>query len=195
MEKLKQRVKEQQQRTKKYVDEKRGARASVIEPGDFVKVKQGGPKTKHKFSLPIQVKRRVGTNSFLLANGTKWNASKLTVISKGRTGQAQALADAVTARRSASSGFSYDMDLHIGKTAQPQNPIVVNESEVGPSEDTQGSANHSDSAQTTVTEPILEVPDQQDTSRSQLATATAPSRTRPERTRRMPTRYQDYELA
>nr|XP_037276745.1 uncharacterized protein K02A2.6-like [Rhipicephalus microplus] len=194
MEKLKQRVKEQQQRTKKYVDEKRGARASVIEPGDFVKVKQGGPKTKHKFSLPIQVKRRVGTNSFLLANGTKWNASKLTVISKGRTGQAQALADAVTARRNASSGFSYDMDLHIGKMAQPQNPIVVNESEVGPSEDTQGSANHSDSAQTTVTEPILEVPDQQDTSRSQLATATAPSRTRPERTRRMPTRYQDYEL-
>ncbi|KAL3198802.1 hypothetical protein MRX96_053743 [Rhipicephalus microplus] len=80
------------------------------------------------------------------------------------------------------------------KMAQPQNPIVVNESEVGPSEDTQGSANHSDSAQTTVTEPILEVPDQQDTSRSQLATATAPSRTRPERTRRMPTRYQDYEL-
>ncbi|KAL1486264.1 hypothetical protein MTO96_047029 [Rhipicephalus appendiculatus] len=87
------------------------------------------------------------------------------------------------------------MDLHIGKMAQPQNPIVVNESEVGPSEDTQGSANHSDSAQTTVTEPILEVPDQQDISRSQLATATAPSCTRPERTRRMPTRYQDYELA
>lgn len=49
MEKLKQHVKEQQQRTKKYVDEKRGARASIIQPGDFVKVKQGGPKTKHVF--------------------------------------------------------------------------------------------------------------------------------------------------
>ncbi|KAL3253659.1 hypothetical protein MRX96_054450 [Rhipicephalus microplus] len=145
-------------------------------------------------SMITKSEETCGHESFLLANGTKWNASKLTVISKGRTGQAQALADAVTARRNASSGFSYDMDLHIGKMAQPQNPIVVNESEVGPSEDTQGSANHSDSAQTTVTEPILEVPDQQDTSRSQLATATAPSRTRPERTRRMPTRYQDYEL-
>ncbi|KAM7281012.1 uncharacterized protein ISCGN_005952, partial [Ixodes scapularis] len=36
---LQRRVKERQQRTKKYTDERRGARHSIIEPGDFVKIK------------------------------------------------------------------------------------------------------------------------------------------------------------
>ncbi|KAH6932365.1 hypothetical protein HPB50_004894 [Hyalomma asiaticum] len=60
-------------------------------------------------------------------------------------------------------GFSSDLDLHIGKMAQQKPPTtVINKSVMGPSEDTQGSATRSDGAQATVTESILELPNQQD---------------------------------
>lgn len=216
---LQRRVKERQQRTKKYTDERRGARHSIIEPGDFVKIKRwGGPKGQQRFSLPIEVKKRVGKNSFLLDNGKKWNAAKLTVVAKGGAPGARNLVEKVMERRGAVRDQLCDLDLPTEEGASqlpsPRDVATARTPEtLSPGDDSATVATHgAEAARGAETLPdatlqeteILSTPaesapapeqvEAQDISGQQELLTTAPSYSRPQRQRRMPGKYNDYVL-
>ncbi|XP_042146943.1 uncharacterized protein LOC121836189 [Ixodes scapularis] len=216
---LQRRVKERQQRTKKYTDERRGARHSIIEPGDFVKIKRwGGPKGQQRFSLPIEVKKRVGKNSFLLDNGKKWNAAKLTVVAKGGAPGARNLVEKVMERRGAVRDQLGDLDLPTEEGASqlpsPRDVATARTPEtLSPGDDSATVATHGAGAargaetlpDSTLQEteilstpaesaPAPEQVEAQDISGQQELLTTAPSYSRPQRQRRMPGKYNDYVL-
>ncbi|XP_042148237.1 uncharacterized protein LOC121837031 [Ixodes scapularis] len=216
---LQRRVKERQQRTKNYTDERRGARHSIIEPGDFVKIKRwGGPKGQQRFSLPIEVKKRVGKNSFLLDNGKKWNAAKLTVVAKGGAPGARNLVEKVMERRGAVRDQLGDLDLPTEEGASqlpsPRDVATARTPEtLSPGDDSATVATHGVGAargaetlpDSTLQEteiwstpaesaPAPEQVEAQDISGQQELLTTAPSYSRPQRQRRMPGKYNDYVL-
>ncbi|CAN8002358.1 unnamed protein product [Ixodes hexagonus] len=196
---LQRRVKERQQRTKQYTDERRGARHSIIEPGDFVKIRRwGGPKGQLRFSLPIEVKKRVGKNSFLLDNGKKRNAAKLTVVAKGGAPGARNLVEKIMERRGAVTDHLCDLDSPTEEGAsQPPSPQDVTTTRTpdtpSPGDDSATVATHRAEAARGA-ETLPEQVEAEDTSGQQELLTTAPSYNRPQRQRRIPERYNDYVL-
>lgn len=71
-----------QQKCKAYTDQRRGAKVPKFKEKDLVRIKK--PEHVHKgstrYTAPCLVRRRVGPNTFLLEDGKKWNASRLTGV-------------------------------------------------------------------------------------------------------------------
>ncbi|CAN7978639.1 unnamed protein product [Ixodes persulcatus] len=80
MKRLRERVCQRQQSSKKYTDQRRGAKRPTFVIGQFVRYRL--PKKtrydKSKFSEPLKIVERVGRWTFRLEDGRAWNASKLT---------------------------------------------------------------------------------------------------------------------
>lgn len=78
-EQVKETVRQNQQKSKIYTDNKRGAKVPNFQVNDAVRVRR--PEHVHKgsskFTEPLKVVERVGPSTYLLSDGRKWNASKL----------------------------------------------------------------------------------------------------------------------
>lgn len=71
-----------QDKMRRYTDAKRGARMPSFQPGERVTIRKPYhvPKAHSRFTAPTTVRKRIGTNSFLLSDGKIWNASHLARI-------------------------------------------------------------------------------------------------------------------
>ncbi|KAG1940258.1 retrotransposable element [Pimephales promelas] len=72
-------VEKKQDKMKLYTDHRRGARNPLFGVGGKVRIRlpRATPKGHPRFSAPVRVEERVGTNTFLLSDGKKWNAAHL----------------------------------------------------------------------------------------------------------------------
>ena len=61
------------------VDKKRSARVSSFETGDWVRIKrpQVGHKLRSQRSAPIQIRKKISNDSYLLSERSKWYANNL----------------------------------------------------------------------------------------------------------------------
>ncbi|KAJ8390797.1 hypothetical protein AAFF_G00099290 [Aldrovandia affinis] len=73
------RVTLQQEKSKRYTDKKRGAKAPNFKPGDKVRVRKPFhvKKAEARFASPVSVERQTGPSSFVLSDGRRWNAERL----------------------------------------------------------------------------------------------------------------------
>lgn len=79
---LRDRVKQKQQDSKRYTDDRRAARETTVNVGDFVRVKKSTSRFKgdREFSRPREVISKKGPSSFDLDDGKTWNASKFSKV-------------------------------------------------------------------------------------------------------------------
>ena len=84
LQRLRQRVQQRQEYTKKYTDQRRAAKTPRFCVGDWVRVKRSGnvPKGEPTFGPPQRIIKRVGRWTFRLEDGRVWNASKLAAAPK-----------------------------------------------------------------------------------------------------------------
>ncbi|CAN7989489.1 unnamed protein product [Ixodes hexagonus] len=86
MKRLRERACQRQQSSKKYIDQRRGAKRPTFVVGQFVRYRL--PKKsrydKSKFSEPLEIVERVGRWTFPLEDGKDWSASKLTTAAPPR---------------------------------------------------------------------------------------------------------------
>lgn len=78
-------VEVRQKKWKEYTDERRGAKAPMFKPGDWVRVKRPDHvhKGTSKFTAPLRIQKQIGPGTFVLSDNRKWNASRLTHYSAG----------------------------------------------------------------------------------------------------------------
>ncbi|ROL54947.1 hypothetical protein DPX16_0121 [Anabarilius grahami] len=76
---VREKVKKKQDKMKRYTDHKRGAHNPLFDAGGRVRIRllRATPKGHPRYSAPVRVEKRVGTNTFLLSDGKKWNAAHL----------------------------------------------------------------------------------------------------------------------
>lgn len=69
----------QQKKSKRYTDGKRGAKSQDFKPGDKVRVRKPFhvQKTDARFTTPLSVERQTGPSSFILSDGRRWNAERM----------------------------------------------------------------------------------------------------------------------
>ena len=72
-------IQRKQEKVKSYVDKKRLARMSSFEMGDWVRIKrpQVGHKLRSQLSAPIQIRKKISNDSYLLSDRLKWHANNL----------------------------------------------------------------------------------------------------------------------
>ena len=72
-------IQRKQEIVKSYVDKKGSARMSSFETGDWVRIKrpQKGQKLRSQFSAPIQIRKKISNDSYLLSDRSKWHANNL----------------------------------------------------------------------------------------------------------------------
>ncbi|KAG1936302.1 K02A2.6-like [Pimephales promelas] len=72
-------VEKKQDKMKLYIDQRRGARNPLFGVGGKVRIRlpRATPKGHPRLSALVRVEERVGTNTFLLSDGKKWNAAHL----------------------------------------------------------------------------------------------------------------------
>ena len=77
------RIAEEQDKIKEKVDEARGARDSSYAEDDLVRIMRPvrGNKLSPRFSTPVEVERKIGKNTYLLVDGSRWNARRLLPVS------------------------------------------------------------------------------------------------------------------
>ena len=77
---LSRRVTAQQNKMRTYTDFRRGARTPTFREGDSVRVRKPThvPKGHPRFTEPMRIQRKVGPATYLLQDGKKWHASRLT---------------------------------------------------------------------------------------------------------------------
>ena len=68
---------------KEKVDEARGARDSSFAEDDLVRIMPPvrGNKLSPRFSTPVEVERKIGKDTYLLVDGSRWNARRLLPVS------------------------------------------------------------------------------------------------------------------
>ena len=68
---------------KEKVDEARGARDSSFAEDDLVRIMRlvRGNKLSPRFSTPVEVERKIGKDTYLLVDGSRWNARRLLPVS------------------------------------------------------------------------------------------------------------------
>lgn len=79
---VRERVKQKQAKLKQYTDAHRHAKTTAFRPGDQVRVRKPWKvkKGELKFTTPMTVVARKGSNSYLLDDGKVWNASSLSAL-------------------------------------------------------------------------------------------------------------------
>lgn len=84
---LRERVKQKQQGSKRYTDARRAARETRVDVGDFVRVKKSSTRFKGdlEFIRPREVTSRNRQSSFHLDDGKTWNASKFSKLPRAST--------------------------------------------------------------------------------------------------------------
>ncbi len=72
-------IQRKQENVKSYVDKKRSARMLSFETGDWVRIKrpQAGHKLRSQLSAPIQIRKKILSDSYLLSDRSKWHANNL----------------------------------------------------------------------------------------------------------------------
>lgn len=67
---------------KQYMDQKRGAKLLPFKCGDRVCVRKPMhvPKAGGKFTVPLSVDKKLGTSTYVLCDGKKWNATHLSLV-------------------------------------------------------------------------------------------------------------------
>ncbi|XP_064464778.1 uncharacterized protein K02A2.6-like [Ornithodoros turicata] len=83
---LRERIKKYQEKTKAYFDERHRVRTPKFQPGDYVRVHLPGhrPKGSRAYGPPIAIQEKVGLSTFVLADGTVRNASRLAASEVGQ---------------------------------------------------------------------------------------------------------------
>ena len=76
---VKERVERLQQSSKLRTDSKKSAKCSDFKVGDFVRVKKhtNVKKGESKFSMPMQISKKLSSNTYVTADGKHWNAKDL----------------------------------------------------------------------------------------------------------------------
>lgn len=82
MQRLRERVQQRQDHSRRYTDGRRAARTPQFRVGDLVRVKKPGkvPKGNPAFSPPTRITQQVGRWTYRLEDGKVWNASKLSTV-------------------------------------------------------------------------------------------------------------------
>ena len=72
-------IQRRQEKVKSYVDKKRSARMSSFETGDWARIKrpQVGHKLRSQLSAPLQIRKKISNDSYLLSDRSKWQANNL----------------------------------------------------------------------------------------------------------------------
>nr|XP_055041695.1 uncharacterized protein K02A2.6-like [Misgurnus anguillicaudatus] len=79
---IRDRVRRVQQKMKQYTDLKRGAKTPPFKCGDRVRVRKPRhvPKAGRKFTVPLSVEKKLGSSTYVLSDGRKWNAAHLSLV-------------------------------------------------------------------------------------------------------------------